>query len=410
MRDWLKKAGQVAVNTGGKVTRGVAHVIRVGAEKSAELAGAGVNAVSEVAASAVGLVSERGEQVVQDTGKTIVKVIETPGKTIGQVLEQGANIVTGVISHLAGDVDGETDASLAQEKAWQEYRDHWNEAWTAAKNASEGFTGEKCFKLARERFEKLRKEQVQKQQLIDIQLKQQIAVIQKKLTNINYSRDKAKNLFLEFEQLSSVFVEWKIRRYNIVECFNPRYSPFPKLKEWKEFFSEVDFDNDPWWNRLKGFGTGGILIVKQIEDAENKIKEADKAFKDKCNQAEEEIKRYQKVVKSLEFVEENFVFFTDFYNSMIRELGYSVHLLRESGYMQNMFFFANSDEKLNPAFLPNRHIRCLQACDKLSRLLCELSKRKYFNDSNVEVIETDWKRVEKYRERFVIPLQKELAA
>ena len=148
--------------------------------------------------------------------------------------------------------DGETDASLAQEEAWQEYRDHWNEAWTAAKNASEGFTGEKCFKLARERFEKLRKEQVQKQQLIDIQLKQQIAVIQKKLTNINYSREKAKNLFLEFEQLSSVFVEWKIRRYNIVECFNPRYSPFPKLKEWKEFFSEVDFDNDPWWNRLKG--------------------------------------------------------------------------------------------------------------------------------------------------------------
>ena len=410
MWDWLEKTGQAAANIGGKVIRGIAHVTRVGFEKGAELAGAGVDAVSEVAASAVGLMSERGEQVVRDTGKTIVKVIETPGKTIGQGLEQGANIVTGVISHLAGDVDGETDASLAQEEAWQEYCDHWNDAWTAAKNASEGFTGEKYFKLARERFEKLKKEQEQKQQLIDIQLKQQIAVILKQLTNINYSRDKAKNLFLEFEQLSSVFAEWKIRHYNIVECFNPRYFPFTKLKKRKEFFSEVDFDNDPWWNRLKGFGTGGILIVKQIKDAENKIKEADKAFKDECNQAEEEIKRYQKVVKSLEFVEENFVFFTDFYNSMIRELGYSVHLLRESGYMQNMFFFANSDEKLNPAFLPNRHIQCLQACDKLSRLLCDLSKRIYFNDSKVEVIEIDRKRVEKYRERFVIPLKKELAA
>ena len=183
MWDWLEKVGQAAVNAGGKVVRGTAHVIRVGAETSAKLAGAGVDAVSEIAASAVGLVSDRGEQVVRDAGKIIVKVIETPGKTIGQAVEQGANIVTEIVSHLAGDVDGEIDAWLAREEAWQEYTDHWNEAWTAAKNASEGLTGEKCFKVARDRFEKLKKEQEQRQQLIDIQLKQQTAVIQKQLTN-----------------------------------------------------------------------------------------------------------------------------------------------------------------------------------------------------------------------------------
>lgn len=410
MLGWIKKAGQAAVNAGGKVVRGTAHVIRVGAEKSAELAGAGVNAVSEVAASAVGLVSERGEQFVRDAGKTIVKVIETPGKTIGQAIEQGANIATEVVSHLAGDVDGEIDAWLARKEAWQKYTDHWNDAWTAAKNASEGFTGERCYKLAKGRFENLKRKQEQKQQSIETQLKQQADIIQKQLNSINNSRNKSKNLFQEFEQLSSVFADWKIRSYNIVECFNPKTFSFTKLKEPKEFFSKVDFDNDPWWMRIKGLGTVGILIVKRVEEAENKIKEADIAFKDECNQAEEEIKRYLKVTESLKFVEENFVFFIDFYNSMIRELGYSVDLLRESGYMQNMFFFANSDEKLNPAFLPNRHIRCLQACDKLSRLLCDLSKRIYFNDSKVEVIEIDRKRVEKYRERFVIPLKKELVA
>ena len=84
MLNWLKKTGQSAANFGGKLIRGVAHVTRVGFEKGAELAGAGVDAVSEVAASAVGLMSERGEQVVRDTGKTIVKAIETPGKTIGK--------------------------------------------------------------------------------------------------------------------------------------------------------------------------------------------------------------------------------------------------------------------------------------------------------------------------------------
>lgn len=410
MLGWIKKAGQAAVNAGGKVVRGTAHVIRVGAEKSAELAGAGVNAVSEVAASAVGLVSERGEQFVRDAGKTIVKVIETPGKTIGQVIEQGANIATEVVSHLAGDVDGEIDAWLAREEAWQEYTDHWNDAWTSTKNAYEGFTGERCYKLAKGRFENLKKKQEQKQLSIETQLKQQADIIQKQLNSINNSRNNSKNLFQEFEQLSSVFADWKIRSCNIVECFNPKTFSFTKLKEPKEFFSEVDFDNDPWWTRIKGLGTGGILIVKQIEEAENKIKEADKAFHDQCDQAEEEINRYLKIAKSLRFVEENFVFFTDFYNSMIRELGYSVDLLRESGYMQNIFFFANSGERLNPAFLPNRHIRCLQACDKLSRLLCDLSKRIYFNDSKVEVIEIDRKRVEKYRERFVIPLKKELVA
>lgn len=409
MWDWLKKTGQTVVNIGGKCVRGVAHITGVAFEKGAELAGAGVTVMSEVTAAAVGLVSERGEQVVRDTGKTIVKIIETPGKTIGQAIEQGANIATEVVSHLAGDMDGEIDAWLAREEAWKKYLDHWNEAWTAAKDASEGFTGEKCFKLARDRSEKLRKEQEQKQQQIDTLFRQQAAIIQKQLTNINNLRNKAKNLFLEFEQLSSVFADWKIRHYNIVECFNCK--PFSlKLKEPKEFFLEVDFDNDPWWNRFKGFISGGFVTVKQIEEAEDKLKEADIAFKDQCNQAEEEVKRYLKVAESLKFVEENFVFFTEFYNSMIKELSYSIDLLRESGYMQNMFFFANSDEKLNPAFLPNRHIRCLQACDKLSRLLCELSKRKYFNDSNIEVIETDRKRMEKYRERFVIPLQKELAA
>ena len=231
MWDWLEKTGQAAANIGGKVTRGIAHVIRVGAETSAKLAGAGVDAVSEIAASAVGLVSDRGEQVVRDAGKAAVKAIETPVKTFGQVIEQGANIATEVVSHLAGDVDGEIDARLAREEAWQKYTDHWNEMWTAAKNASEGFTGEKCFQLARDRFEKLKKEQEQKQRVIDTQLKQQTEVIQKQLTNINYSRDKAKNLFQKFEQLSSVFADWKIRRYNIVECFNPRYFSFTNSRD-----------------------------------------------------------------------------------------------------------------------------------------------------------------------------------
>lgn len=410
MLDWLKKAGQIAANTGGKAIRGVAHVISVGVEKSAELAGAGANVVSEVAAAAVGLVSERGEQVVRDAGKTIVKVIETPGKTIGQTIKQGANIVTEAFSHFAGDVDGEIDAWLAREDAWQEYCDHWNEMWNFSKNAVEGFTGEACFKLAKARFEELRKEQQKRQEYINKQLKQCGDIIQTHLQGINNSRSKTNGLFRQFERLSSAFSDWEIRNRIIIECFQPKYFSFTKLKEPRDFFHEVDFDNDPWWTSIKGAVTGGLLTVNQIEKAEEKIRFEQKAFDAECNNAEEEIKRYQKMTDSLKFVADNFEFFIDFYGLMIKELGYSVDLLRESGYMQNMFFFANSAEKLTPAFLPNRHIRCLQACDKLSRLLCNLSKRKYFDDSKLEVIEADRQRIEKYRERFVLPLTKELAA
>lgn len=406
MFDFIFDIHKAVVNIEGKVLRAGAYIIRKGLEKNAELTGAMITVVSDSIAAGVGLVSERGEQAIRDAGQATAKIIETPQKIIGQAIEQTTNITTGFHSMLFGDTDGEIDALFAQEEALLDLSDHWDET----KNAVGELTGENYYNSVKKELESLNKEKMQKQQQIDDSLREQIDVIQKILANINDLRSNIEALFREFEQLASVFADWNIHNYNIDECFAPKVFSFKKLKEPKDFFSKVDFDNSPWRNRIKGILTCGRLTKKRIEEAKEEIEEFMKAFDDQCKQAEEEVERYKKISESLKFIEENFIFFTEFYKDMIRELGYSIDILRESGYMRNMFFFTNSGERLDPAFLPHRHIQCLLACDKLSRLLCNISKQKYFNDSKMEVVKIDRQHIEKYRERFVIPLKKELAA
>ena len=406
MFDFIFDIPKVVANIEGKVLRAGAYVIRKGLEKNAELTGATITLVSDSIAAGVGLVSERGEQAIRDAGQATAKIIETPQKITGYMIAQTVNKTTELHSILVGDIDGEIDAMMAQDDASFDISDHLYET----ENAIGELTGENYYNSVKKELESLNKEKMQKQQQIDDSLREQTDVIQKILANINDLRSNIKALFREFEQLASVFADWNIHNYNIDECFSPKVFSFNKLKEPKDFFSKVDFDNSPWRNRLKGILSGGRLTKKRIEEAKEEIEEFMKAFDDQCKQAEEEVERYKKISESLKFIEENFIFFTEFYKDMIRELGYSIDILRESGYMRNMFFFTNSGERLDPAFLPYRHIQCLLACDKLSRLLCNISKQKYFNDSKMEVVKIDRQHIEKYRERFVMPLKKELAA
>lgn len=400
-----------AVNFGGKVLRGAAKGVSISVQLPGKTAGAVVRTGAKLAGGAVGLISKRLGGTIRDVGEFAAGAVETPGKAVGLIIEQTTNKGTELVSHLTGDWEGEIDACLARDDwAWNDFTEHWEAIWETAQKAAEGFTGETCYKLAKKHLTELRKEQSRRQAEVNSQLKEQSKIIQKQLSCINSSRMKANVLFRKFEQLSSAFSVWKIRNQVFTECFSLKKFSFTKLKEDKDFFSKVDFDNHPIRTKLEGWLSAGISIEIHVKEVEEMIKASKIAFEDEYRTAQEEVKRYKKVAESLTFVEENFMFFTDFYRSLLNELGYSIDLLREAGYMRNMFFFANSGEKLNPAFLPNRHIRCLQACDKLSRLLCDLAKRKYFNDSNVEIIELDRKRVEKYRVRFVEPLKKQFAA
>lgn len=405
---WLGDIGRGIVNFAGKGVRVAAKVKSTLVQLPGKAAGMVIRTGTELAGGAVGLISERLGGVVRDAGKAAAGVVETPGRIAGHIIEQTANKGTEFVSSLAGDLDGEIDAWLESDCAEEDFAGHWGKLWDAAKNAKEGFTGERCYKLAKEHLRQLKEDQKKRQEEVTSRLKEQSDIIQEQLCRINGFRSQAGVLFRRFEQLSSAFSVWKIRNRVFKEHFSSKNFTFTKLKADKDFFYKVDFDS--LLTTFEAWMTAGILIESRVKEAEEMIEGSRKAFEDESRAAQEEIKRYKKIAESLTFVKECFVFFTDFYKSLLDELGYSIDLLREAGYMRSMFFFAESDEKLNPAFLPNRHIRCLQACDKLSRLLCDLAKRKYFDDSEVEIIECDRRRVEKYRVRFVEPLTKQFAA
>lgn len=197
---------------------------------------------------------------------------------------------------------------------------------------------------------------------------------------INKQRDKSAVYFTEFENVSSLIAEWSVEKY--------RFKEIPKLKlivpdKSKDsiIFKDVNYDEHPIWMRIKGLCGGN---KDELEEAKTKIKESLNEIENKCKL---ESMRWTKISENLKFIQESFVNFNDLYIRSINELRYSIELVQNTVFQKNIFFFSQRT-KINPYFFPQKHLHCLMACDRLSRLLCEMSKRTYL-DNKSEIILKD---------------------
>ena len=401
--DWVaNKTGKIARTTtkiGGKILRFKSKVV-----------GGVVELTGEAVGGIVGLANERLGEAIADQSKAVARVIETPAEVVTRGIEQLTNVATGAISEAVGDTEGELDAFNEQMDTAEALADHFKDLGENASNAWDNFTAKKLFDAAKARYEELQKKQVQEQNRIDSEINNYNSLIEEHLSKINNCRSKSNGLFRQFEVYAAAFADWQVKNRVFTENFTPKIYQLDKLPSCNEIFAEINFDEDPIWTNLKGIFTFGFWNESKIKEVQDKLDKMEtNTIPEAITKGNMEINRCKKISESLDFVQRNFTFFVDFYQELLQELEYSVQLIRNARYMRDTYFF-KSNEKLSPYFLPDRHILCLQACDKLSRLLCELAKRQYFNDSTIEIIEKDIKRIEKYQSKVVIKLKESLAA
>jgi hypothetical protein len=205
---------------------------------------------------------------------------------------------------------------------------------------------------------------------------------------INTERKKSADYFQKFENTASAIADWDIAKYRFNEI--PRIQlTVPEKTAVSIIFMEADYDKNPIWQNIKGLFTFGNKSA--LNEAELKIKGLLSETRTKC---QNELLRWEKIAESIKFIRGCFVDVNDIYIRVINELQYAIQLVKNTAYQRDIFTFPEA--KVNPYFLPRKHVLCLMACDRLSRVLCEMSKKKYLSEKD-EIIDADLEAVSNYR-------------
>ena len=261
--------------------------------------------------------------------------------------------------------------------------------------AKDNFVGKAQFDDAHCKYTKLASENAANFAEIAKERKELNDKINEQLKTINERKNASKGLFDRFVIASRKIAEWRVARYETSDVFIAEPVMEAPLKSAAEIFADVDFCNDPIWNHLKGGFTAGLLTVSQVEDANVKIEGYKRAAKSSWDQDRETNFKYRKLLESLEFVGSAFDVFVPLYSKLQDELEYALSSISQIMAQRDICYFADANAKVNPYFLPKHHLNILMACDKLTRILCEMNKRHYIQmaEGVPVIIEEDREKV-----------------
>lgn len=312
---------------------------------------------------------------IRDSTKTAGETIKGTAKIIGATNTAISSGAIGVIGEATGNnelveisFDNEPDSDILDElkKIIDNNAEHINKYSGAAEF-------QKLQNLYHSDYTKITKRYRQEVDNIFNDIKCYIDVI-------NEQRSQSAVYFEKFEDVSSLIAEWSVEKYRFKEIPELKLKVPDRSKD-STIFKDVNYDEHPIWMRIKGLFGGNKAA---FEEAKNKIKESLQEIENKCDL---EKKRWTAISGNLNFIRDSFVSFNDLYIHSISELRYSIDFVQNTVYQKDIFFFSK-ETKINPYFLPEKHLHCLMACDRLSRLLCEMSKRKYLDDKS-EIIKKD---------------------
>lgn len=410
---WKIATGTVkcAVRLTGMGARGLAKGASFLAQAGGEIAGGATEIAGNVAGGLVGCVNERAGDFIKNTAKTIANVERMPGKAVGAAAEATVGVVTGVASIVVGDDEGAEAAKESVQDAVFGTEDFVEGATETAKQAFENLTAESCFKEAKYKYYALENENEKMCKELSAVRDALNGRIDDAVSRINSDKQIVKESFERFIAVASSIADWKIATYDSFDTFvSTTVKPAP-IQTKRQVFSDVDFDSEPIWNSFKGVITLGFLTESQVKDAEVTIANHRKAAKAKWADDKEDNNQLERVAESLEFVRESFDTFLAFYGSMIDELKYAVTLLKRTQGLLDPFYF-DEDGRINLYFMPRRHVLALMACDKLSRVLCEMAKRCYVvqNAGKTEAVEQDEKLVRNFKDDEFEAVHRSLAA
>ncbi len=80
--------------------------------------------------------------------------------------------------------------------------------------------------------------------------------------------------------------------------------------------------------------------------------------------------------------------------------------------LRDMYYFSGMQGNVNPYFLPKHHLNILMACDKLTRILCKMTRLHYVSAGAKEptAIAADIESVKEWRAKDFAALEELEAA
>lgn len=353
----------------------------------------------------------------------IAKVVDNVGETTDHFLQAGSDGITAgvdiVISTplaIGSFVIGEDQTADRLGDTIREdidsYKDNAESMTDHATKAKDDFVGKTLFDEAHSQYLDLLDENKQKVSMLRDSRNKTKGKIDASVRQINEYKTESKQLFDRFVNIARKIADWNVARYDITDVFYCEAVSDIPLKAPSEVFADIDFKNDPVWSHIKGIFTAGLLTVSQVEDVKVKIAGYRRAATVAWMQDEELNAKYDKLKSSIEFVADTYDVFIPLYKDLLDELEYALSSIGQIMAERDIYFFSDVDSAVNPYFLPRRHLNVLMACDKLTRVICEMNKRHYVsveNDMPV-VIKDDEDKVSSLKAREYREVEKLLAA
>jgi len=240
------------------------------------------------------------------------------------------------------------------------------------------FTGKKTFDKAKKLLEDLYIQAQSLQADFDRFAGEMNAEICDSLQRINTVRCQLQDLdFDRFVRLTSVFSEWTVDDVSFDEIAQKSRLKVGQIRSRDELFT-IDFDKAPIQNNLKALFTLGFLTRKRASDTLYRVKEEGKRLVEEKAKVEAEKTRLRGVCRALGQVADYFESYRGFYCELLNELEYAICFVRSSYMLHNTCFFEN---RFDVYFLPKRHLLCLMACEKMTRIMYDMGKRQYLQNS-----------------------------
>jgi hypothetical protein len=313
--------------------------------------------------------------------------------------EKTRDVVSGGVE-ICSDIASEVKDTTV--KAYDEVKE--NGIGSAMASGVKAFTGQGNFEEAKKQLDILKKKKEAVEQDYKKFYDSALKDIKKHLEDITSVRQKLiADDFSRFSSVASKFAHWKIESELMCELANIKAHTVNVKVSKSELFT-IDFDENPIKANLEAFLTFGFTTRSKAAQSLENVKRQECIMKEEEQRLNAEKERLKNVIRALKDTAGYIKKLHEVYGKLLFELEYSVKMIESLHLSVNPVFFNN---KLDPYYLPEKHLLCLMGAEKMTRIMHKITKYKIFDseeckvlDSDVEFVKRDFETCSKIQEKI----------
>jgi hypothetical protein len=183
-------------------------------------------------------------------------------------------------------------------------------------------------------------------------------------------------LFPRFVRAANRFATWEVVINKLLDRFHYQLQGSDKIAPRAELFI-IDFDRYPWKSYAKAWLTHGFWSRKEAKETLEKVLEQQIVVENEIAKMKADKVRLDQIHSAIQQVRYYFETLIKSYHVLLDELEYSVNMLSSICHMINPAFHGKT---LDCYFLPDRHLQCLMATEKMTRILHEIAECHYISE------------------------------